>query len=70
MCGPPDFEALQTCVTRLAELSLAGAVTYSVCKASSLRGKLRPKGDDRRQRASRDLPCGFGAEGSSGQTNT
>jgi len=33
LCGPADFEALNICVTRLAELSLVGVTTYSVCKA-------------------------------------
>ena len=36
MCGPADFAALQTSLTRLAGLWLAGVGAYLVYKASSL----------------------------------
>jgi hypothetical protein len=70
MCGPADFEALHTCVTRLAELSVAGVTTYSVCKTASLCRRLRPKREGRRAKALRDVPGRLAAEGSSGQLNT
>jgi hypothetical protein len=41
MCGPPDFAALETCITRLTELSAFGLATYSVCKTAALCRTLR-----------------------------
>jgi hypothetical protein len=29
MCGPADYHALQTCILRIAALSIAGIVTYA-----------------------------------------
>ena len=70
MCGFTDFEALNTCITRLAELSAAGAATYSVCKAVSLCRELRPGQEQRQEPASRDVPGRLAVEGSSGPTDT
>ena len=53
MCGPPDFAALGTCVTHLAELSAAGLATYSICKATSLRRELARDREEREERAVR-----------------
>lgn len=39
MCGPPDFDALQTCVTRVAELSAAGLTFYAVHRTIRLIGE-------------------------------
>jgi hypothetical protein len=43
MCGPADFEALQTCIVRVLALSSAGLGTYVVRQTvqalSDLRGK-------------------------------
>ena len=67
MCGPPDFAALSTCITRLAELSAAGLTTYSVCKTVSLCRELRPKRRKRAQRAPQNAVGNLAAEGSGGQ---
>lgn len=50
MCGPPDFGALNLCVTRLAELSAAGIGIYSGCKTISLCRKLRAKREKREEK--------------------
>ena len=70
MCGPPDFEALGTCVVHLAGLSAAGLGAYSVHKAASLCRRLRPKREQLRKRTSGDVPAGATAEGPSGQPIT
>lgn len=30
MCGPVDYDALQTCISRVVELSAAGLTTYAL----------------------------------------
>lgn len=69
MCGPADFEALSTCITRVAELSAAGLTTYSVCKAASLCRELRPNREKRKESGLRNAPGKLVAEGSSGRHN-
>ena len=70
MCGPPDLEALHTCITRLGALSAAGLTTYSVCKTAAICRRLRSKRGRRAERASQELPAGLAAEGSSGHPDT
>ena len=65
MCGPPDFGALNTCIIHLAELSVAGLATYSVCKTASVRRKLHAKRRPE-ERALRDQPGRLIAESPSG----
>jgi hypothetical protein len=43
MCGPADFGALHTSLTRLAALFLAGAATYGFCKLVTFCRQLRLK---------------------------
>lgn len=69
MCGPPDFEALHTCVTRLVELSAAGFATYSVCRAASLACALRRRREQRDEKTLLDLPGRLAAEGSRGHAD-
>ena len=69
MCGPADFEALHTCIIRLAGLSAVGLTTYSVCKTASLRRERRQKREKRAERALPDLPGGLAAEDSSGHAD-
>ena len=70
MCGPPDFEALNTCMTRLAELSAAGLTTYAACKTASLCRQLRTKRKEQEETALRDVPAGLAGEGLSGRSST
>jgi len=56
VCGPADFDALNTCVIRLAELSAAGLTTYSVCKTASLCRQLRAKRGGREKKETRNMP--------------
>jgi|GEM_PF-6170392 len=70
MCGPPDFEALHTCVTRLAELSAAGVTTCSVCMAASLCRRCRGKRGERDDGILCDVPGRLAVEGLSEQPDT
>ena len=70
MCGPPDFEALSTCVTRIAALSAAGLTSYSICKTASLYRRLRSKRKERGAKALPAMPAILAAETLSGQPNT
>ncbi|GAF92283.1 unnamed protein product [marine sediment metagenome] len=36
MCGPADFSALSSCLTRVAVISAAGSTAYAVYKAKQL----------------------------------
>lgn len=36
MCGPADFVALQTCISRVAGLCVVGVTSYAVYKAVAL----------------------------------
>jgi len=56
VCGPADFDALNTCVIRLAQLSAAGLTTYSVCKTASLYRQLRAKRGEREKKVARNIP--------------
>lgn len=68
MCGPADFAALNTCIIHLAELSVAGLATYSVCKTASVCRELRTKRTPPKETA-RDLPGRLIAENPSGHPN-
>ncbi len=70
MCGPADFEALHTCMTRVAELSAAGVTTYAVCKTASLCRQLRTKREEQEETALRNVPAALAEEDSSGHSNT
>jgi hypothetical protein len=70
MCGPPDFAALHTCITRLVELSAAGLGTYSAYRAASLCRAGRLKQEDPEQRTWQGVPGRLAPEGLSGQSNT
>ena len=70
MCGPPDFAALHTCITRLVELSAAGLGTYSVYQVASLYRAHRLKQEDPEQRTWRGVPGRLAPEGLSGHPNT
>ena len=69
MCGPPDFEALATCMTRLVELSAAGLATYSVCRTASLARELRRRRARREDKPLPDLPGRLAVEGSRGHSD-
>ena len=71
MCGPPDFAALEACVTRLVSLSATGLAGYTACQAVSWYRRSRPKRDDPRDTAPWDIPGSQPAlEGSRGQSSS
>lgn len=69
MCGPPDFVALDVCITRLAELSAAGLATYSVCKTATLCRGLRSRRKKLGKSALPNGPGSLAAEGPNGPSN-
>jgi hypothetical protein len=69
MCGPPDFDALRTCVSHLAELSVAGLTGYSVHKALSLCHRFGPKHRDQAEKPLREAPGQLAVEGAGGRDN-
>jgi len=44
MCGPADFDALQTCILRMMEVSAAGLATYAMHRTVGCLGRLRREG--------------------------
>ena len=64
MCGPADFEALQTSATRLVALWAAGITTYALCKAVSLYRERRLKRDNQEKRTTGAVLRGFAIQGS------
>lgn len=67
MCGPADFDALHTCIVRLAELSAAGLTTCSVYKTISLCRELCAVRGKRKGRMPWGVHGQVAAEGSRGQ---
>jgi len=51
MCGLVDFDALQTSITRLAGLSVAGIATYAVSKTVSICRRQKTKAEARERKA-------------------
>jgi hypothetical protein len=51
MCGPVDFDALNTSITRLAGLSVAGIATYAVSKTVSIYRRQKTKAEARERKA-------------------
>lgn len=70
MCGPADFQALHTCMDRVAEFSAAGVATYAIYKTASLCRQLRTKQEEQKETALRNAPAALTEEGSSGHSNT
>ncbi len=61
MCGPADFDALQTCITRVAELSAAGLGSYTLYGVTSLVHKLRQSSPTVLADPLRSMPLGSDA---------
>jgi hypothetical protein len=64
MCGLVDFEALQTCITRLAALLVAGISGYAVCKAISFYRERNLKREKRGEETLSPPLCGLAARDS------
>lgn len=47
MCAPANYDALHTCILRIAELSTAGLATYALHLAIKRLGVLRREGRER-----------------------
>jgi hypothetical protein len=65
MCGPADFAALHTSLTRLAALLGGGVATYGLCKLVSFYRRLRLKRSTEEQARSpllRSLPLQVSGE--------
>ena len=70
MCGPADFEALQTCMTRLAGLSAAAIATYAACKAVSFYRKRNLERHDQQKKTTGGLLPRFAVQGSGERSNS
>jgi hypothetical protein len=62
MCGPADFEALQTSITRLAALGAAGITAYVAHRAVSFYRERRLKRHNQEERTTGDLLPRFAAQ--------
>lgn len=47
MCGPADYHALQTCILRIAALSIAGLGAYAAHRVTRLLKNLRTENPTR-----------------------
>jgi len=70
MCGPADFGALQTSITRLIALWAAGIASYAVCKAVSLYRERRLKRRNNEKRATGGVLPGLAVQGSGERSNS
>jgi hypothetical protein len=70
MCGLVDFEALQTCITRLAALLVAGISGYAVCKAISFYRERNLKRERQEEEVLSPLPCGLAVRDSGERSNS
>jgi hypothetical protein len=70
MCGPADFEALQTSITRLLALWAAGIAAYAVRKALCFYRERRLKRHKQEQRAAAGALPRFAVQGSGERSNS
>jgi len=70
MCGPVDFEALKTCIIRLAALSVAGIAGYAVCKVISFYRERNLKRDRQEEKVPSHLPCKLAVRDSGERSNS
>lgn len=70
MCGPVDFGALQTCITRLAALLVAGIAAYGVCRAISFYRERNLERDRQEKEVLSHLPCGLATRGPGERSNS
>jgi hypothetical protein len=70
MCGPADFEALQTSITRLTALCAAGVTAYAVYRAVSFYRERRLKRHNQEKRTTGDLLPRFAVQASSERSNS
>jgi hypothetical protein len=69
MCGPADFGALHTCVTRLAGLFAVGVTTYAVCRTVSFCRERKLKQQHPKQKTTGEQLPGFALQGSGERSN-
>jgi len=69
MCGPADFDALHTCICRLAEISAAGLTSCAAYRAVSVCREPRAKRDEQEERPLPGMPGQPAVEGASGLRN-
>jgi hypothetical protein len=70
MCGPADYEALNTCVVRIAGLSAAGFSAYMVHRATGFYRGLKRKRISRVSSAPIRSPRKLTTESSGGRTGS
>jgi hypothetical protein len=70
MCGPADFQALQTSITRLAGLSLAAIAAYVVSWAVSFYRERIPRRPTPEETTSVDVLSSFAVQGSGERSNS
>lgn len=56
MCGPADFDALQTCIIRIGELAACGFASYAVHKTAVFARESTPKRNPPEETTTRDWP--------------